>query len=49
MPKVINDTKYTELKEQLNQLLSHYGPEKKCGKLWKHCLSRHSHHRISPQ
>jgi integrase/recombinase XerD len=28
MPKVINDTKYTELKEQLNQLLSHYGPEK---------------------
>ncbi len=28
MPKVINDTKYTELKEQLNQLLCLYGPEK---------------------
>lgn len=28
MPKVINDTKYTELKEQLNQLLCNYGPEK---------------------
>lgn len=28
MPKVISDTKFTELKEQLNQLLCHYGPEK---------------------
>lgn len=28
MPKVIQDTKYSELKEQLNQLLCHYGPEK---------------------
>lgn len=28
MPKVIHDTKFSELKEQLNQLLSHYGPEK---------------------
>ncbi|WP_141334507.1 tyrosine-type recombinase/integrase [Paenibacillus sp. tmac-D7] len=28
MPKVISDTTYSELKEQLNQLLSLYGPEK---------------------
>lgn len=28
MPKVISDTKYTELKDQMNQLLCHYGPEK---------------------
>jgi len=28
MPKVINDTKYSDLKEQMTQLLSQYGPEK---------------------
>lgn len=41
MPKVIHDTKFSELKEQLNQLLSHYGPEKM--RLVMETLPVHSH------